>query len=70
MEVGQSALSAANQATDVDRGVFTTTTGYTSKWWSDPEIDALKRMGSVQDELVADDFHLVRLGLARQRVAA
>jgi SAM-dependent methyltransferase len=57
-------------ATDVDRGVFTTTTGYTSKWWSDPEIDALKGMGSVEDELVADDFHLVRLGLARQRVAA
>ena len=24
----------------------------------------------VVDELVADDFHLVRLGLARQRVAA
>jgi SAM-dependent methyltransferase len=49
-------------ATDTSRGTFVTSSGYTSKWWSDAEIEQFRRLGHVDDELVEDEFHLLRLG--------
>jgi SAM-dependent methyltransferase len=49
--------------TDFATGRFVTKSGYTSKWWSDAEIEAFKALGSVEDELVAQEYHLLRLGI-------
>jgi hypothetical protein len=52
------------EATDPARGYFATKSGYTSKWWSDAEIEQFKGIGQVDDELVEDEFHLLRLSVA------
>jgi SAM-dependent methyltransferase len=49
------------EATDTERGIFATKTGYTSRWWSDAEIEHFRRLGRVEDELVEHEFHLLRL---------
>lgn len=56
-------------ATDIARGAFVTQTGYTSKWWSDTEIEQFQQLGHVADELVEDEFHLLRLGCQRRHRA-
>ncbi len=53
-------------ATDTDRGRFVTTTGYVSTWWTDAQVERFKGLGRVVDELVGDEFHLVRLAASRQ----
>jgi SAM-dependent methyltransferase len=55
------------EATDFAGGRFVTKDGYTSKWWSDAEIEAFKRFGRLEDELVADEYHLLRLGIPTRR---
>jgi len=48
-------------ATDTDKGLFVSKTGYTSKWWTDTDIEQLKGLGQVADEVVEPKFQLLRL---------
>jgi SAM-dependent methyltransferase len=46
---------------DLEKGYFVSKTGYRSKWWTDAEIEELKSLGEVVDEVREDEFCILRL---------
>lgn len=52
------------ERTDLEKGLFVSTTGYTSKWWTDEEIETFKKMGKVEDEVIEPEFVLLRLSFS------
>lgn len=54
-------------ATDFDTGLFVSTTGYTSKWWTDDEVDGFIEHfgGEVLREVREPEFLIMELGVAR-----
>lgn len=53
-------------ATDFDRGLFVSTTGYTSKWWTDDEVGGFIEHfgGGVLREVREPEFLIMELGVA------
>jgi SAM-dependent methyltransferase len=49
------------EKSDFINGVMVTDTGYTSKWWTDEDLSTLRRLGSVERELLADQYALMHL---------
>lgn len=54
-------------ATDFDNGLFVSTTGYTSKWWTDEEVDGFIEYfgGAVRREVREPEFVIMELGTGR-----
>ena len=50
-------------ATDFDAGLFVSTTGYTSKWWTDAEVDGFIEYfgGDIVREVREPEFVLVEI---------
>jgi hypothetical protein len=53
------------EATDFDGGQFVSTTGYTSKWWTDDEVDGLVEYfgGRVVREVREPEYVMVELAV-------
>lgn len=46
---------------DIKRGLITTNTGYTSKWWTQEDVDKLNQDFEVKDVEVGLGYYLIRL---------
>lgn len=50
-----------NSQSNFETGLFTTTTGYTSKWWTDEELDEIRGLGRLTKELMTDEYAILLL---------
>jgi len=53
------------EKTDAEAGILISKTGYVSKWWTDEDIEGLKKLGRVEGYLVDPDFCVLRLSFNR-----
>ena len=47
---------------DFKKGILITNTGYTSKWWTDEDIEGFKRLGKLIREEFTDEYTFLQLG--------
>lgn len=57
--VGEVDMSKSN----FDKGIFVSTTGYTSKWWTDEEIAQFRKLGAVVREQQAPAYQFLQIKL-------
>ena len=51
------------EKTNFEKGMFFSKTGYVSKWWSEREIEEIKRFlgGAVVSERRSDEYFVMRI---------
>jgi SAM-dependent methyltransferase len=49
------------ERTDLENGLFVTDTGYTSKWWTDEDLDRIRDMGHVFRGAMTNEYALLHL---------
>src|SRR3989344_6224151 len=49
-----------------DKGLMITDTGYTSKWWTDEEINEFRALGTVVREQSTDEFILLEIAVPQE----